>query len=60
MARAGAVVIDLRRSRLASLLFRPLAAILRMGAVATYDGVTLSSTASRTEHRNDTPRASRT
>ncbi len=39
VARAGAVVIDLRRSRLASLLFRPLAALLRMGAVATYDGV---------------------
>ena len=38
VARAGAVVIDLRRSRLAALLFRPLAALLRMGPVATYDG----------------------
>ena len=39
VARAGAVVIDLRRSRLAALLFRPLAALLRMGVVATYDGL---------------------
>lgn len=39
VARAGAVVVDLRRSRLARLLFRPLAAILRMGPVARYDGV---------------------
>lgn len=39
VARAGAVVIDLRRSRLAALLFRPLAALLRMGPVARYDGL---------------------
>lgn len=39
VARAGAVVVDLRRSLLARLLFRPLAAILGMGRVARYDGV---------------------
>ena len=39
VARAGAVVVDLRRSRLARLLFRPLAALLRMGPVARYDGL---------------------
>ena len=39
VARAGAVIVDLRRSRLARLLFRPLAALLRMGPVATYDGL---------------------
>ncbi len=39
VARAGAVVVDLRRSRLAALLFRPLAALLRMGPVARYDGL---------------------
>ena len=39
VARAGAVVVDLRRSRLARLLFRPLAALLGMGPVARYDGL---------------------
>ena len=39
VARAAAVIVDLRRSRLAPLLFRPLAALLRMGPVATYDGL---------------------
>jgi hypothetical protein len=39
VARLGAVVVDLRRSRLARLLFRPLAAILGMGTVARYDGL---------------------
>ena len=39
VARSGAVVIDLRRSRLARALFRPLSALLRMGPVATYDGL---------------------
>jgi ubiquinone/menaquinone biosynthesis C-methylase UbiE len=39
IARAGAVVVDLRRSRLARFLFRPLAALLRMGPVAHYDGL---------------------
>ncbi len=39
VARLGAVVVDLRRSRLARLLFRPLAAVLRMGPVARYDGL---------------------
>ncbi|MFQ5350068.1 MAG: methyltransferase domain-containing protein [Thermoanaerobaculia bacterium] len=39
VARAGAVVIDLRRSRVAPLLFRPLAALLRIGPVACYDGM---------------------
>lgn len=38
VARTAAVVVDLRRSRLAALLFRPLAALLRMGPVAVYDG----------------------
>ncbi len=39
VARAGAVVVDLCRSRLARLLFRPLAALLGMGPVARYDGL---------------------
>ena len=39
VARAAAVVVDLRRSRLAAFLFRPLAAALGMGPVATYDGL---------------------
>lgn len=39
IARVGAVVLDLRRSRLAPLLFRLLATLLRMGPVARYDGL---------------------
>ena len=39
VARLGAVVVDLRRSRLARLLFRPLAALLGMGPVARHDGL---------------------
>ena len=39
VARAAAVVVDLRRSWLARLLFRPLAALLGMGPVARYDGL---------------------
>lgn len=39
VARRGAVVVDLRRSRLARLLFQPLAALLGMGPVARYDGL---------------------
>lgn len=39
VARAGAVVVDLCRSRLARLLFRPLAAALGLGPVARYDGL---------------------
>ncbi len=38
VARRGAVVVDLRRSRLAATLFRPLARLLAMGPVARYDG----------------------
>ena len=39
VARSGAVVVDLRQSRLAKLLFRPLTRLLRMGRVARYDGL---------------------
>ena len=39
VARGAAVVVDLRRSRLARLLFRPLARALGMGPVARYDGL---------------------
>ena len=39
VARRGAVAVDLRRSRLAPLLFRLLARILRLGRVAFYDGL---------------------
>ena len=39
VARAGAVVVDLCRSRLARTLFRPLAVLLGMGPVALYDGL---------------------
>jgi ubiquinone/menaquinone biosynthesis C-methylase UbiE len=38
VARRGAVVVDLRPSRLASLLFRLLSAALRLGPVASSDG----------------------
>jgi SAM-dependent methyltransferase len=49
LARAGTVVVDLRRSRLAELLFRPLAALLRLGRVATYDGLVSLAQAWREE-----------
>lgn len=39
VVRTGAVVLDLRRSRLAPLLFRLLAALLRLGPVAHHDGL---------------------
>ena len=38
VSRSGAVVVDLRRSRLAPLLFRGLSVLLGMGRVARYDG----------------------
>lgn len=50
VARARSVILDLRRSRLAPLLFRLLAALLRMGPVARYDGlVSLAQAWTRTE-----------
>jgi ubiquinone/menaquinone biosynthesis C-methylase UbiE len=50
VARRAAAIIDLRRSRLASWLFRPLARALGMGRVARYDGlVSLAQAWSRTE-----------
>jgi len=50
VARAGAVILDLRRSWLAPWLFRLLATVLRMGPVARYDGlVSLEQAWTRTE-----------